>query len=43
MSKELRIMILKNRITLMMGCGNRDNSNIIRKCERKLRQLQNQG
>ena len=43
MTKELRIIRLENRIALMKGRTGRENGNIIKKCERQLRNLRASG
>ena len=40
MNKELEILKLQNRITLLQGRTEKDNKNIQKKCLRKLKKLQ---
>lgn len=40
MNKELEILRLQNRITLLQGRHEKDNKNIQKKCLRKLKKLQ---
>lgn len=40
MNKELEILRLQNRITLLQGRPEKDNQNIQKKCLRKLKKLQ---
>lgn len=42
-SKEMKIVHLENRIELMKGRAGRENANIIKKCERQLRNLRKAG
>ena len=39
MSKELRILILENRKTMLQARAGKDNGALIRKIERRLRKL----
>ena len=40
MSKELRMMLLRNRIHMLRQRTDRDNNSVIRKLERQLRNLE---
>lgn len=42
-NKEMRITRLENRIALMKGRSGRENGNVIKKCERQLRNLRQPG